>query len=210
MVTIPQIKAARALLGWTQRDLARISGLSLASVAQIESGAGKPRAATLNILQKAFEKYDIEFSDDPGVRIRCEPLDVSIWQGLKALLRVWDDIEQTFGDGKGGEVLLSAVDHDLWDKLLPGHISPMFKRRQKLKIATRGLVVRQEDSRAKQNENYRYVAPEVISADAPFYIYSDKIALVKMTEPVRVVLIQNRTIADSFRKLFLYLWKTGK
>ena len=99
MFSVPQIKAARALLDWTQRDLAEVSGVSLAAIAQIESGAGNPRATTMQILRQAFEKYDVEFSDDPGVRIRHEPFSIHLWQGREAILKVWKDIETTFGGG---------------------------------------------------------------------------------------------------------------
>ena len=39
MITIKQIKAARSLLEWTQKDLARISGMAVATIAK--SGARK-------------------------------------------------------------------------------------------------------------------------------------------------------------------------
>jgi predicted transcriptional regulator len=41
IITIEQIKAARSLLGWTQRDLAKQAGISLASMANLEQGMGK-------------------------------------------------------------------------------------------------------------------------------------------------------------------------
>ena len=209
MITVPQIKAARALLGWTQRDLAKISGLSLAAIAQIESGAGNPRLATMTLLQQSFEKYDVMFSDDPGVSIKREPFSVSVWQGREAILRVWEDIEATFGDGHGGEVLLSAVADDLWEDLHPGQLPLMIARRKALNIFTRGLIARAEDIYGGINENYRLVAPQALSAHTPYYVYAGKVALIKMIEPIRVVVIQNATLAESFRKQFEYLWSTG-
>jgi transcriptional regulator with XRE-family HTH domain len=52
MISIQQIKAARALLEWRQEDLAKKSGLSLAAINKLERGLVSPRQFTLNILQQ--------------------------------------------------------------------------------------------------------------------------------------------------------------
>ena len=56
MITAGQIRAARALIGWTQVDLAKASGVSEISIKNIERGATDPRASTLEAFQRAFEK----------------------------------------------------------------------------------------------------------------------------------------------------------
>ncbi|KKK94521.1 hypothetical protein LCGC14_2682010 [marine sediment metagenome] len=73
-----QIRAARAMLGWKQTDLARESGVSEISIKNIERGATDPRTSTLQAIQSAFANADIEFLDPgqisssggPGVRLR--------------------------------------------------------------------------------------------------------------------------------------------
>lgn len=210
MITVPQIKAARALLGWTQRDLARISGVSLGAIAQIERGAGNPRTATMRVLQDAFEKYEIEFSDDPGVRIRGESFAVTVWQGREAIPKVWKDIEMVFGDGKGGEVLLSSLDDALWEKLYPKELGAMIARRRKLGIITRALIGATKDNRGLPPEHCRLVPKAVVRADAPYYVYQDKVAIMKTRESPRIILVKNPTLAESFRAQFLYHWNNGK
>jgi transcriptional regulator with XRE-family HTH domain len=66
VVTAPQIRAARALLGWTQLDLARESGISEVSIKNIERGSTDPRASTLAAIENAFETAGVIFLD-PGV-----------------------------------------------------------------------------------------------------------------------------------------------
>jgi DNA-binding XRE family transcriptional regulator len=66
VITAAQIRAARALIGWKQTDLAAASGVSEMSVKNIERGVTDPRASTLNAIQKAFEEAGILFLD-PGV-----------------------------------------------------------------------------------------------------------------------------------------------
>ena len=129
MLELSQIKAARALLEWTQKDLARYSGISIAAIGKIESGAGNPRAETMQIIQQTFEKYDIEFSDDPGVRIKKEPFSVLLWQGREAVIKCWKDIEDTLQGG--GIVRISPVDDPLWKSLYPKEMLQMFRRRNR-------------------------------------------------------------------------------
>jgi transcriptional regulator with XRE-family HTH domain len=65
MITPAQIRAARALIGWTQSDLAEASGVSHISIKNIERGATDPRASTLAAMQAAFEHAGVVFLD-PG------------------------------------------------------------------------------------------------------------------------------------------------
>jgi hypothetical protein len=71
-----QIRAARALLRWEQRDLAKASGVSLPSVKRLETQPG-PLAAqerTISQLRRALEKAGIEFilenGGGAGVRLK--------------------------------------------------------------------------------------------------------------------------------------------
>lgn len=79
MITGSQIRAARALLGWTSDHLANESGISYATISKIEQHAGVPpvKATTLADLCEALERGGIMFlsigdtrSGGPGVRLR--------------------------------------------------------------------------------------------------------------------------------------------
>jgi len=76
LITIKQVKAARALLGWAQADLARRSGISEPTIARLESSQGElgGRENTAARIRKALEVGGIDFIDEngggPGVRLR--------------------------------------------------------------------------------------------------------------------------------------------
>ncbi len=63
-----QIRAARALLGWSQGRLARAAGIGLATLQRIEQSEGvvKGNFATVFKIQKAFENAGISFIDEGG------------------------------------------------------------------------------------------------------------------------------------------------
>ena len=67
MITSAQIRAARALLGWRQIDLAREAHISFNTLNKIEAELVDPRASTLRAIQRALEQAGIEFIEG-GVR----------------------------------------------------------------------------------------------------------------------------------------------
>jgi transcriptional regulator with XRE-family HTH domain len=74
-LTLEQCKAARSLLGWSQADLAKSSGISTTPIADFERGKSQPQRRTLEALQTALEKAGIQFFDEDdiggiGVRLR--------------------------------------------------------------------------------------------------------------------------------------------
>lgn len=72
MITARQIRAARALLGWSQQELADKAIVSLNAVVRIEKEKVDPRASTLNAIETAFKKAGIEFlgTDSRGEGVR--------------------------------------------------------------------------------------------------------------------------------------------
>ena len=74
MLQSAQLRAARALLGWRQNDLAKASGVGLATVARIEQGEGVVQGnfSTIVKLQQTLERAGIGFIDDPngGIGVR--------------------------------------------------------------------------------------------------------------------------------------------
>lgn len=78
MMTPAQIRAARALLGWKQTDLASAAGVAEISVKNIERGATDARGSTLGKIQSAFEAAGLEIipggsaslDGGPGVRVK--------------------------------------------------------------------------------------------------------------------------------------------
>lgn len=77
MITSCQIRAARAFLNWTALELARESGVGVATVRRMELAESVPscNAQTLELVKKTLESAGIEFigspEDRPGVRLKA-------------------------------------------------------------------------------------------------------------------------------------------
>jgi transcriptional regulator with XRE-family HTH domain len=72
-VSIRQLKAARALVGWSQEDTAAKSGVSVPTIKRLEASEGPigGRANTGARIVAALEAAGVEFTngDQPGVRL---------------------------------------------------------------------------------------------------------------------------------------------
>ena len=66
MISLKQIRAARGLLGWTQKDLADQSGLSIRAINRLECGDANARSSTINLIQLTLEKNGVIFFNKRG------------------------------------------------------------------------------------------------------------------------------------------------
>jgi transcriptional regulator with XRE-family HTH domain len=66
MLQVAQLRAARALLGWRQADIAQAAKISVATIRRIESQEGllPGYVSTLVKIQAAFEQAGIQFIED--------------------------------------------------------------------------------------------------------------------------------------------------
>jgi transcriptional regulator with XRE-family HTH domain len=76
VITGRHIRAARALLGWSQEELSRKSKVALGTIRRMEGfdGAIGSRTDTLALVVATLEKAGIEFLDggSPGVRLKAK------------------------------------------------------------------------------------------------------------------------------------------
>ena len=77
MITVAQLRAARALIGWSQPELAERSGVGIATVRRMEGARGLPKTTAENVwkVQQALEGAGVVFIDQneesgPGVRLK--------------------------------------------------------------------------------------------------------------------------------------------
>lgn len=71
-ITAPQLRAARALLDWSVRELARRCGVSNSAISRAERVSGDPHMQARNVdaIRRALEESGIEFLAGNGVRLR--------------------------------------------------------------------------------------------------------------------------------------------
>jgi transcriptional regulator with XRE-family HTH domain len=71
MIDGTQIRAARAMLGWSREDLLKASGISMSALLRMEGALADSRGSTLNKVAKALTLAGIEFitRDDGAIGV---------------------------------------------------------------------------------------------------------------------------------------------
>ena len=76
MIVVSQLRAARGILGWSQSDLSKASGVAISTVKRMEAGSGLLRGIAQNVwkVQSSLEEAGVMFIDEngggAGVRLR--------------------------------------------------------------------------------------------------------------------------------------------
>jgi transcriptional regulator with XRE-family HTH domain len=208
MISIKQIRAARALLGWSQQELADAAMLSKNAIAQLEQGQVEPRTATLESIASAFLKVGIEFIDSSGVRLMENRIEVKRYDGegcVELYLRnIFDEV-----DG-GDEVLVNGIEEHRLQAAAPEAAADYFKRARELKIRER--IITPDDNHffyEYDNISYRTLSHDYVGA-VPHVIYGNTVAIWTWGPPTQIVLLRDKAVADSFRRMFELQWKVAK
>jgi transcriptional regulator with XRE-family HTH domain len=75
MLSPAQLRAARAIVGWSREELADESGMSPQAIREFELGSSDPKMGTVQKWKRALEAAGVAFldeteSDGPGVRLK--------------------------------------------------------------------------------------------------------------------------------------------
>jgi len=208
MISIEQIKAARALLDWTQDELAEAAGLSKPSINTLERRIANPRLETLTAIEKALEKAGVEFTDGPGVKLKSSTLKSQIFEGEDSLVRLCHDIFDTLIN-TDKELMISGIVEQKFRDFGGKRILVEIERRVKHGIKTKLLSCDGDRNFIEPVHHYRWMQKEFFPT-APTYIYDNKYAVFLWGPPKKVILIENAEIAESFRKQFLAHWRVAK
>ena len=210
MPTIEQIRAARALLGWSQGDLADHADLSQTGIARIENGTNQPNSKTLNKIETAFDEAEIEFIGDSGLRKKAgEIKTLRGTDGFKAFIYdVYETVKR-----EGGEVCVSNVDERHFDKwqgpFRDDYLEKMTALHQEQSFTFKILVKEGDHHQVADYAEYRSLKPENFGS-VPFYVYDSKTAIILFKDDdVVVYVINNKEIAQAQTTQFNIAWESA-
>ncbi len=206
MPTIEQIRAARALLDWSQSDLADHAGLSQTGIARIENGTNKPNSSTLTKIESAFDKADVEFLAERGVQKRTN--EIRIFHGQDGFTEFLQDVHSVVQNTKEQTSIVvnnvSEAEFLRWE----GDYANIHQERMKNANVHYQIIIAAGDQNftASEYAEYRCVPTDVFSS-VSYYIYGDRTALIDFNEDdVVVYLMNNAAIANFYREEFEKIW----
>lgn len=201
-----QIKAARALLDWSQEDLSAASALSVATVRKLELGSISPRSSTNDQIQKAFEKAGLEFLEPNGVRQK--PEEITIYEGHDGICAFYDEV-YAHASEKGGEIVTVCINEDPITDALGEYSKVHLSRMHALihKANVKCILTENFTSVPAKYCEYRSISKAYVDS-VPFYIYGNNYAvfLFGAKPSPRIIIHRSALLADAYRKQFHSMW----
>ncbi|MFA4994647.1 MAG: helix-turn-helix transcriptional regulator [Bdellovibrionales bacterium] len=198
-----QIKAARALLNWSQESLALASGLSVTTIRKIESGHLSPRRKTTKAILTGLKNSDIEFIDSTGVRLKKHGVEVIEGEDcyLRFLDKVYHDVKKC-----GGEILFMNADNSRMNRAeIDGHIRLRkcgLKHRSLMKEGNTHIVFPLSECRWIPEKYFKFGLPIIYQNKVAIYVYEK--ALNKDMDKIYV--FNNAFLADAMKSTFEFMW----
>lgn len=193
-----QIKAARALLGWSQDELASSSGVSIATIRKVELGT-VPRHSTMDALRKVIESAGVEFTDQEGVRRRAEGVEV-----LGSVSKLHDDILlELQNDAAPVYAMLKTC--DVLEDVFGGYVSTLGSG---LGMRVKALLTEPESLPALYGQLESRVIPKNHVCPSSYLIYGNKHALIMGGSGMdkRFVVLSSVPQTLSYKSHFESLW----
>lgn len=209
-----QIRAGRGLLRWSAAALAEKAGLTRDTINKIEDDAVQPREGTLKDIVRAFDENGVEFTDNFGVRLK--PQGVEVLVGHEGLCRFFEGVYDHVSK-HGGLIQQTGVDESLFSEHM-GDYSPIYTKKMTALIAERKDITVQalicegdENFTCSDYADYRWLPKELFSA-VPFYLYGNCLAIISFQSvpAPTIVLHKIPAITEAYRKQFTALWKAAK
>lgn len=209
MPTLEQIRAARALLGWNQTELAEAAGLSQTGIARIENGTNQPNTHTLKKIEAAFDKADIEFISNTGVKKRESSF--RILKGREGMHIFMDDLYHTM-KAEGGEFCVFNASPSKWVQWIGIEKWNDHKNRMsEIKDTIKGkIIIKREtkDMLASDYAEYRWSKNDQYDENKTLYSYGNRLAFFDFSEnDLTVTIMERYDFSHAFRIIFDSAWR---
>jgi transcriptional regulator with XRE-family HTH domain len=220
MITAAQLRAARGLLDWSRSDLSKASKVSPETIKNIEHGTFKPQDTTEDAIIHAFAAQGVEFIENEGVILRRDS--VSRYQGVDGFKRFLDDVydaaKQPFSAIDGNKPLYAtSIGDEDFPRILGDYFLFHVRRMNDIKNLKMRLLIREmpttklaEEAHSSYRE-YR-LRPKGDSANASFYVYGDKLAILNfelVDNSPQILVISSALAAKAYREQFEVAWKAA-
>lgn len=206
-LTSAQCRAARALLNWTQPELAERCGVHVQTFSNFEKESSTPSKSTLEKIGTILTLHGIELLDGNGIREINRT--IQQYEGKEGFKMFMDDVYET-AKKMGGEICLLNAKPDNWIKWLGTDWQAAHSKRMcdlgdhiSAKITTKEGEYNFISSTFAE---YRWV-PKQIWNQHSFYAYGDKVAFLNFQEEtIHIFVLKHAPFAKTHKFLFNMVW----
>lgn len=207
IITPAQCRAARALLNWSQPELAERCDIHVQTISNFEKESSTPSRTTLDKITNVFQESKIVFTEDEGVKKQQSI--ISQYHGAEGFRRFMDDVYYT-AKVHGGEFCLLNAKPDNWIKWLGEEWMEHHSKRMAAlgdKIIFK-ITAREGDYNfiSRQFAEYRWVSINTWNQHS-YYAYGDKIAFINFdNDNVDILVLTHPHFSKTHKFLFNLVW----
>jgi transcriptional regulator with XRE-family HTH domain len=207
MISPTQMRAARAILDYSQGQVAEQIGIAANTLSKIESGQADPSGSRIQEIQSFYELNGIEFTQNDGVQRKKG--EIKIYKGRDGFLDFYKYVLR-IAEQDGGQFLVSNVNEALFDFWLGEELDEYVDRITKVENLSFKVLIKEGDYNfaASDYAEYKWI-PEKSFTNVPFYIFGDHMAMILFNEhkDVSVYLIGEEELTKAQRNIFYSNWK---
>lgn len=208
IITPAQCRAARALLNWSQPELAQRCDIHVQTISNFEKESSTPSKTTLEKILITLSMSGIILMEGDGVK--REDKIVTTFEGEDALYRYLDNLYNDLKDKPGSEVLITGLKEATEEeKELRSFVEMHIKRLIDAGITERLLIKEGDKNLIAPKSWYRTIAPKYFTTTT-FQLHGSKLSMQELGSKQRIVVIENKAFADAFRCLFNFTWDNAK
>lgn len=131
-------------------------------------------------------------------------LNVEVYKGREGFKTLLNDILRAKKD-----LVIFGAEETLFKKKFPILMEQFFKKEEKTGIKERILTNEKPNFiYRKKTTKYKYI-PEEFFNPTPTFVFDNNVAIL-IWEPLHIISIKNKDLADSYKKHFELLWKQAK
>jgi len=208
MISASQIRAARAILSWSQSELAKMADVSLATIRKIELDDVSPRSTTMDLIFLALTSAGIDFIDPDGARRK--PCGVHIFEGKVGGKDFFEDLRQAVIK-EGANISLVTPTAAAFAKYCG--VSDILDIDNLLKLNSTTeinclMTDETEPTLSTPRFQFRSMSKNYVDP-VPFCVYGSKYAIaVPNGEPFsKLVIVESSKMAAAAQRHFISLWE---
>jgi transcriptional regulator with XRE-family HTH domain len=203
MITSAQIRAARSLLGWSQKDLAASASITEPSLSGIENGRARSNSTTFKAVIDALQLGGIIFLGRHGITT----VDASFksFCGTVGVIKFYDELYEKL-KLKGGIVrIIGSEERRFIEVVGEEYAYAHAKRVLDLPVEVRFITHRKPDEIILPHVQYRYL-PQAYEVPSSCYIYDNEVSHIVLGSDVQIICINHATIAKAMAIQFDLMW----
>lgn len=208
MIAVSQIRAARGLLGWSQKDLAERTGLSQRTITNIETEKNIPNVETLQSIETVIQQAGVDITSN-GVRARRKTVQIITDTDVSG--RLLDDMFKHVAEHGVRQILMTGINQELLRGPARARVID-YGRKIRLFGAQERFLVSEAmpcSFMTAAPEQYRGLPRDYFSDKIQTFIYGNNFATL-MLNLNELHIIRNAQVAEFHRRQFECIWQGAK